>query len=108
MPWANPNPWQSNLHVKNPPHKTNYLIGGLVSKDIINDILEAGKNQIFLSKDIENDILVCRMHCEQAWCAGIRKVVLKKLRYKFNSGTLLLQNKNTNKEECEREQLSRS
>lgn len=108
MPWANPNPWQSNLHVKNPPHKTNYLIGGLVSKDIINDILEAGKNQIFLSKDIENDILVCRMHCEQAWCAGIRKVVLKKRRYKFNFGALLLQNKNTNKEGCERGQLSRS
>ena len=40
-----------------------------VNKDIINDILDAGKTQISRSKDIENDILVCRMHCEQAWCA---------------------------------------
>ena len=38
----------------------------------------------------------------------IREAVLKKRRYKFNSGALLLQNKNTNKEGCEREQLSRS
>ena len=37
------------------------------------------------------------MHCEQAWCEGIREVVLKKRRYKSNSVALLLQNKNINK-----------
>ena len=27
LPWVNPNPWQSNLHAKSLPRKTNCLIG---------------------------------------------------------------------------------
>ena len=45
LPWVNPNPWQSNLHAKNLPRKTNCLIGSFDKQGYHKRYPWQGKNQ---------------------------------------------------------------